>query len=200
MVGWNNYKSKEKIANVVSILTNAPIIAFFMFSGLSYYFLSGVDFIIVTMVTLIFSVLIPSIIAYTWIKNKNLEFDMPNKEDRLYPLLWILLSYSLGVIVLHIIFAPPVITVLMFYYFSSTMVILIISLFWKISIHSVWVAGPVAFLIYIFGYSGLFFLPIIPLVMWSRLFLKRHTPIQVIAGASMGFVLITVQIYFFLGF
>jgi membrane-associated phospholipid phosphatase len=62
------------------------------------------------------------------------------------------------------------------------------------------VAGPVAFLIYIFGYSGLFFLPIIPLVMWSRLFLKRHTPIQVIAGASMGFVLITVQIYFFLGF
>lgn len=152
------------------------------------------------MVTLIFSVIIPSIIAYTWIKNKNLELDIPNKEDRLYPLFWIILSYSLGVIVLHVISAPPVITVLMFYYFSSTLVVLIISLFWKISIHSVWVAGPVAYLIYIFGYSGLVFLVLIPLVMWSRLFLKRHTPIQVIAGASLGFVLATAQIYFYLGF
>lgn len=200
MAGWNNYKSKKRIANIVSILTNAPIIAFFMFSGLSYYFLSGADFIMVIAVTVIFSVVIPSIIAYTWIKNKNLEIDMPNKEDRLYPLFWILQSYLLGVIVLHIISAPPVITVLMFYYFSSTLVILIISLFWKISIHSAWVAGPVAFLIYIFGYYGLVFLVLIPLVMWSRLFLKRHTPIQVIAGASLGFVLITVQIYIFLGF
>ncbi len=200
MSDWNNYKAKYKTANIVSTLSNAPLIALFMFLGLSYYFLKGVDFITITLVTMCFAVVIPSIIAYAWIKNKNLELDMPNKEDRLYPLFWILLSYLLGVIVLFIISAPLVITVLMFCYFSNTMVVLLISMFWKISIHSVGIAGPVAFLIYVFGYPGLISLLLIPLVMWSRLFLKRHTRNQVVAGASLGFALTTVQIYFLIGF
>lgn len=200
MSGWNNYKFKEKLANIISTLGNAPLIAMFIFILLNYLFSEGIDFIVITLVCLIFAAIIPSIIAYVWIKNKNLEMDMPNKEDRLYPLLWILLSYLLGVIILYIISAPLIITVLMFCYFSNTLIVLLISLFWKISIHSVGIAGPVAFLIYVFGYPGLIFLLLIPVIMWSRLHLKRHTPNQVIAGASLGLALTTLQIYFFLGF
>lgn len=200
MSGWNNYKFKEKLANIISTLGNAPLIAMFIFILLNYLFSEGIDFIVITLVCLIFAAIIPSIIAYVWIKNKNLEMDMPNKEDRLYPLLWILLSYLLGVIILYIISAPLIITVLMFCYFFNTLIVLLISLFWKISIHSVGIAGPVAFLIYVFGYPGLIFLLLIPVIMWSRLHLKRHTPNQVIAGASLGLALTTLQIYFFLGF
>lgn len=200
MSSWNNYKAKERVANIISTLTNAPLIAIFIFIGLNYYFLSGADFITVTLVCMCFAVVTPSIIAYTWIKNRNLEIDIPKKEDRLYPLLWIILSYLLGVIVLFIISAPAIITVLMFCYFFNTLVVLLISLFWKISIHSVGVAGPVAVLIYVFGYPGLIFLLLIPIVMWSRLFLKRHTRSQVIAGASLGFALTTAQLYLLIGF
>lgn len=196
----NNYRFKEKLAHIISTLGNAPLISIFIFLVLDCYFLNGNDFINVTLVTICFAVVIPSIIACAWIKNKNLEIDMPNKEDRLYPLLWILLSYLLGVIILFIISAPPVITVLMFCYFSNTLVVLLISMFWKISIHAVGVAGPVAFLIYVFGYPGLIFLLLIPLIMWSRLYLKRHTLSQVTAGSVLGFLLTTVQIYLFLGF
>lgn len=196
----NNYRFKEKLAHILSTLGNAPLISIFIFLVLDCYFLNGNDFINVTLVTMCFAVVIPSIIAYAWIKNKNLEIDMPHKEDRLYPLLWILLSYLLGVIILFIISAPPVITVLMFCYFSNTLVVLLISMFWKISIHAVGVAGPVAFLIYVFGYPGLIFLLFIPLIMWSRLYLKRHTLSQVTAGSVLGFLLTTVQIYLFLGF
>lgn len=196
----NNYRFKEKLAHIISTLGNAPLISIFIFLVLDCYFLNGNDFINVTLVTICFAVVIPSIIAYAWIKNKNLEIDMPHKEDRLYPLLWILLSYLLGVIILFIISAPPVITVLMFCYFSNTLVVLLISMFWKISIHAVGVAGPVAFLIYVFGYPGLIFLLLIPLIMWSRLYLKRHTLSQVTAGSVLGFLLTTVQIYLFLGF
>lgn len=200
MSSWNNYKAKERVANIISTLTNAPLIAIFIFIGLNYYFLSGADFITVTLVCMCFAVVTPSIIAYTWIKNRNLEIDIPKKEDRLYPLLWIILSYLLGVIVLFIISTPAIITVLMFCYFFNTLVVLLISLFWKISIHSVGVAGPVAVLIYVFGYPGLIFLLLIPIVMWSRLFLKRHTRSQVIAGASLGFALTTAQLYLLIGF
>ena len=200
MSGWNNYKFKENLANIISTLGNAPLIAIFVFLVLNYYFLEGTEFIMVTLVTMMFAVIIASIIAYIWVKNRNLEIDMPNREDRLYPLLWIILSYIMGVIVLFSISAPSVITVLMFCYFSNTMVVLLISLFWKISIHSVGIAGPVAFLIYVFGYPGLIFLILIPVIMWSRLHLKRHTLGQVIAGAGLGFALTTAQIYAFLGF
>lgn len=196
----NNYRFKEKLAHIISTFGNAPLISIFIFLVLDCYFLNDNDFLMVTLVTMCFAVVIPSIIAYAWIKNKNLEIDMPNKEDRLYPLLWILLSYLLGVIILFIISAPPVITVLMFCYFSNTLVVLLISMFWKISIHAVGVAGPVAFLIYVFGYPGLIFLLFIPLIMWSRLYLKRHTLSQVTAGSALGFLLTTVQIYLFLGF
>lgn len=200
MSGWNNYKTKIRLANIISTPSNAPLVAIVIFLGLNYYFLRGAEFITVSLICMFFAVVIPSIIAFAWIKNRNLEIDIPNKEDRLYPLSWILLSYLLGVIVLFIISAPPVITVLMFCYFSNTLVVLFISLFWKISIHSVGVAGPVVFLIYVFGYPGLIFLLLVPLVMWSRLFLKRHTVSQVIVGAFLGFALTTAQIYFFLGF
>lgn len=200
MSKWSNYRFKEKLAHIISTFGNAPIISIFIFLVLDYYFLKGNNFINVALVSICFAVIIPSIIAYAWIKNKNLEIDMPHKEDRLYPLLWILLSYLLGVIILFIISAPPVITVLMFCYFSNTLVVLLISLFWKISIHAVGVAGPVAFLIYVFGYPGLIFILLIPLIMWSRLYLKRHTPSQVIGGSALGFFLTAVQIYLFLGF
>jgi len=200
MSGWNNYKFKEKLANIISNLGNAPLISVYIFLVLNYYFLQGTEFFIITSVSIIFAAVIPSIIAYLWVKNKNIEIDMPNKEDRLYPLLWILLSYLIGVIILYIISAPLIINVLMFCYFSNTLIVLFISLFWKISIHSVGIAGPVAFLIYVFGYSGLIFLLLIPIIMWSRLYLKRHTLNQVIAGACLGLALTTLQIYFFLGF
>ncbi|MDD1775243.1 MAG: PAP2 family protein [Methanobacterium sp.] len=200
MSSWNHYKLKEKMANFISTFGNAPLIAIFIFLVLNYYLLTGSEFIKATVVCLFFAALLPSIIAYLWVKNKKLEIDMPNKEDRLYPLLWIILSYLMGVVVLYLMTAPAIITLLMFCYFSNTLVVLVISLFWKISIHSVGIAGPVAFLIYVFGYPGLIFLVLIPLIMWSRLILKRHTLNQVIAGAILGFILTSAQIYLVLGF
>ncbi|HTX60912.1 MAG TPA: PAP2 family protein [Methanobacterium sp.] len=200
MLSWNSYKLKETLANFISTFGNAPLIAIFVFLVLNYYLLNGSEFIMVTLVCMSFAVLLPILIAYLWVKSKNLDIDMPHKEDRLYPLLWILISYLLGAIVLYVMDAPAIITVLMFCYFSNTMVVLFISFFWKISIHSVGIAGPVAFLIYVFGYYGLIFLALIPLIMWSRLILKRHTLNQVIAGACLGFILTTAQIYLFLGF
>ncbi|HML05755.1 MAG TPA: phosphatase PAP2 family protein, partial [Methanobacterium sp.] len=58
------------------------------------------------------------------------------------------------------------------------------------------VAGPSIALIYVFGPLGLVFSLIIPLVMWSRLYLKKHTVSQVIMGAVLGLVFTSLQIYY----
>ncbi len=201
MQHWgNNFKSKKSLANIISTFTNAPLVSILVFILINYYLLRGYEFVIVTFISIIFAALIPSIMAFLWIKNQKIEIDMPRKEDRFYPLLWIILSYLIGVVFLYIISAPPITTVLMFCYFSNTIIVLFISLFWKISIHSIGVAGPAAALIYVFGYVGLIFILLIPLVIWSRLYLKRHTLYQVIAGALLGFSLTTLQIYLLIGF
>lgn len=201
MQHWNkSFKSKEKLARIISTFGNAPLIAILVFLLINYFLLKGSQFVTVTFVSIVFAALIPSIIALIWIRHQKIEFDMPRKEDRLYPLLWIILSYLIGVIALYLISAPPITTVLMFCYFSNTLIVLLISLFWKISIHSMGVAGPAAAVIYVFGYPGLIFLILIPVIIWSRLYLKRHTFLQAIAGASLGFTLTAAQIYLLIGF
>jgi membrane-associated phospholipid phosphatase len=170
--------------------------AFFL---INYSLLSGIEFMVITVISIFFASILPIIISLIWIKNKKIEIDMPQREDRFYPLLLVILSYLMGVVVLYLFTAPPIITVLMFCYFSNTVMVLLISLFWKISIHSMGVAGPSAALIYFFGYAGLIFALLVPVVMWSRVFLKRHTPSQVIMGALLGFLFTTAQINLLIG-
>ncbi len=57
------------------------------------------------------------------------------------------------------------------------------------------VAGPTTALIYTFGYIGSILGLILPIVMWSRVYLKRHTISQVIVGALLGFIMTAIQIY-----
>ena len=130
-------------------------------------------------------------------KEKDIDMDIPERSERNYPLLLAILSYLIGFLVLYILNAPTITTVLMFCYFSNTLAVFFINLFWKISIHSMGVAGPAAALVYVFGSYGLIFILIIPLVMWSRLYLKEHTLNQVIMGALLGFLFTSIQLYLF---
>jgi membrane-associated phospholipid phosphatase len=50
-------------------------------------------------------------------------------------------------------------------------------------------------LIYVFGYYGILFGLIIPLVMWSRVYLKKHSTYQVLAGAAYGLLVTGLQFY-----
>jgi membrane-associated phospholipid phosphatase len=142
--------------------------------------------------------ILPIITSSLWIKKKNLEVDMPQRQDRIYPLLLVILSYIIGVAVLYILGAPSFTTVLMICYLNNTIIVLLLSLYWKISIHAMGIAGPATALIYLFGWTGLAFSLLVPLVLWSRLHLKRHTPAQLIVGTVLGYFLTAMQIYLLL--
>jgi len=57
------------------------------------------------------------------------------------------------------------------------------------------VAGPTTAMIFAFGPVGSMLGLILPPVMWSRVYLKKHTVNQVIAGATLGFLLTTIQLF-----
>jgi membrane-associated phospholipid phosphatase len=185
---------KEHLAQFISNITIGPLLAIPVFVVINYFIVKEPNFYLITLLSIFFAGILPIITSFVWIKRKKIEMDMPEKEDRIYPLLMAIISYLLGVIVLYGIHAPPITIALMFCYFSNTIIVLLISNYWKISIHSMGVAGPSAAIIYVFGLIGFYFALIIPLVMWSRLYLKRHSLIQVTAGALFGFFLTWLQL------
>jgi membrane-associated phospholipid phosphatase len=195
-----NTFSKDNFANLVSSVTNPPFVAIPVFLIINFTLLYEGDWLWFSAVSIFFVSILPIITSFLWIKKKNLEVDMPQREDRIYPLLLVILSYVIGVMVLYTLGAPQLTTVLMICYLNNTIILLFVSLYWKISIHAMGIAGPAAAIIYLFGWLGLTFSLLVPLVVWSRLYLKRHSAAQLIFGTVLGYLLTAIQIYLLIGF
>ncbi|BDZ70210.1 PAP2 family protein [Methanobacterium petrolearium] len=196
----NQTQFKEKLANNISTLTNPSFVAIPVFLLINYTVLSGGEWLWFSAVSIFFVSLMPIITSFLWIKKNNLEVDMPNRQDRIYPLLLVIFAYIIGFVVLYIIGAPQLTTVLMFCYLTNTIVVLLFSLFWKISIHAMGIAGPATAMIYLFGWPGFLFNLLVPPVIWSRFYLKRHSASQLITGTVLGYFLTAIQIYILIGF
>ena len=90
---------------------------------------------------------------------------------------------------LYLLDAPEIATVLMLCYAIVTALMTVITFYWKISIHSVGVVGPSMALGIAFWPWGLLYFLLLPPIAWSRYVLRRHTPAQLIAGATVGFII-----------
>ena len=187
---------KRKWAAGISNVTIPPIIAVFTFSLINYALLRGFPFAAVTFITTLFAAIVPLSMLLIWEMRTNAKFDLdiPARTDRNRPLLVASASYFLGTVVLVAVHAPLLTTVVMFGYCAGTLFIFFINLYWKISIHAMGIAGPTTVLVFVFGYWGVLFGLLLPPVIWSRVYLKKHTVAQTIAGAILGFVLTAVAL------
>ena len=77
-------------------------------------------------------------------------------------------------------------------YTFVTIILLVVNRFWKVSVHSAGVTGPIFALIFVFGSIVIPLSFIIVLVSWSRIKLKKHTFTQTLVGTlipiAVGFV------------
>lgn len=69
---------------------------------------------------------------------------------------------------------------------AQWLAIYMITLRWKISVHSTTATGIVLFVVWAFGRSLLPALLAVPVIAWSRVKLRRHTPLQTLAGVGLG--------------
>jgi membrane-associated phospholipid phosphatase len=109
--------------------------------------------------------------------------------DRSQPLLVATISFFIGTAVLLFVRAPPLTTTIMLGYSVGTLFIFFVNLRWKISAHAMGIAGPTVVLLFAFGPWGMLLGLLLPLVIWSRMYLKKHTLAQTLAGSVAGFVL-----------
>ena len=196
--------NKEKIAKTISTFTNPPIICIPLFVIISIVlsFENGTfnfsKFIIVELISIIFASILPMAIILYWAKKLNTDGDISNREDRFTPLIVGVISYFIGFLISLTLNIDNFLTLLLLCYSINTFIVMIITLKWKISIHTTGLSGPVAALILLLGPVGALFGLLYPILIWSRVTLKKHTMAQAIAGGVQGFFLTVIEIYLFM--
>jgi membrane-associated phospholipid phosphatase len=119
------------------------------------------------------------------------------REQRISPLTFAVLSYTIGYAALLLCGAPVLVKGLMFCYATNTLLVLLITRWWKISIHTTGIAGPLVALLFQFGPGMLPMFILIPLIGMARVTMQRHTPPQVIAGGLLGTLMTAFQLYYY---
>ena len=195
---------KRKIAEKISTITNPPIITIplFLIICIVLSFENGAfnftKFIVLEMISLVFASVLPMAIILFWAKKLNTDKDISNREDRFMPLVIGIVSYFIGVLVSFILNADNFLTLLLLCYAVNTGVVLLITTKWKISVHTTGISGPIAALILLLGPFGAVFGVIYPIVIWSRVLLKKHTLSQAICGGVQGFFLTVIEMYLYM--
>ncbi len=145
-------------------------------------------------------IMMPIFIQFGAIKS----FAMETNKERILPLTFTLIPYVLSVYFLIKLPIPFVIASFMLGASLAIVSCLIISFWWKISIHLVGIGGMVGFLI---AFSIRLFTDVLPfllvavlitgLLASARLYLKAHNPLQVYLGFLLGFLIMLITTLMF---
>lgn len=196
--------NRLKIAKTISTFTNPPIICIplFLIICMTLSFgEAGFDFnkfVVIEVISLIFASILPMAIILFWAKRLGTDKDISNRSDRYMPLIVGIISYFIGFLICLMLNLDNFLTCLLLCYTINTGVVLIFTTRWKISVHTTGLSGPVAALILLLGPIGAIFGMIYPVLIWSRVLLKKHTMAQAIAGGVQGFFLTVLEMYLFM--
>lgn len=182
---------KYKLARWVSNILSPPILFSIILYILAAYAVDGKSRALLwTTLTLLIAVT-PPILYVKWLvrRGKLTDFYMQCREERVRPIIFILVWAMLSLSVLWLVGAPGILCMLIATAIFQMCILGIVTLFWKISFHSASMASAVVVVMSIIGSLALTTLPLVLLVGWSRVHLQRHTMTQVLAGTMAGFAI-----------
>ena len=169
----------SRVLNPVFVLGIVIVLVSFEASGL------GTWIVLCALIALFFTVFAPwGVVLYMRRQGEISELFIPERRDRLRPLLFYCASSWLGVGILYLIHSPPAIYALMVCVAVQGTIALLITMQWKISLHAMglWAACGVVIALYGSWWA------VVPagLVSWARLALRAHSVSQVLVGSIVG--------------
>ena len=154
--------------------------------------------IIISVQGLILGLITPIIFfLYLMKKGRVADADATIKEERTIPYLFGIMISAIGLFLSIVIKLPPITAVAWGIYVLSMFLLLFINKHWKISAHALGSSIPLGCLLFFYGLAGFLYLPVIFLVGWSRIHLKKHNLSQVFAGSIAGISISLSTLYFF---
>ena len=148
--------------------------------------------------TLIFTCLIPLTVVYILYKQKRIEdIRIENRSERNLPYLYGIASTAVWCFFLWYVLKMPHCIIMMACGATIALILVaIMNYWWKISAHLSCMGaliGSVAGFSWYTGHFNLWLLPtlcfVALLLMYARLYLKAHTPMQIVCGFLLGLII-----------
>jgi membrane-associated phospholipid phosphatase len=117
------------------------------------------------------------------------DIDVSRRSQRVGPFIFGIVSVMIGCLVLTLTNGPRILQTVMIITIFSGIIMMVITFWWKISMHASSLGGIATMLTVLYGAVMLPLFVLLVLVSWSRVVLRRHTVPQVIAGSLAGIVL-----------
>jgi membrane-associated phospholipid phosphatase len=142
------------------------------------------------------TVLLPTAYVIWQLYRGNIsDLHLVNREERLKPYLVTVGGALLGWVICMIWPAPADFRMLAFASCLQAILFMIITLRWKISLHSAAAGSLTVISVSALSTSGLYFALAVPLIAWARVRLQRHTFMQTVAGAILGALVVAFAWY-----
>jgi hypothetical protein len=181
----------KKIAYVISRIFDSLYWLFILsvMVILSPYF-DGFNRVIFSTGAIIIAGIVPWVI-YWQMRQRGLisDIDFSNKLQRTQFLMANAPFWSLAFLATFFIPTPQIIFILTVSLLTIGAIVIVITRFWKISIHAllVTIVGIITVTLYGWVWWPVFLL--VPIVWWSRLVLRQHDIFQLLAGSGVGVIL-----------
>lgn len=138
--------------------------------------------------------------AFIWVKERKIDIDISNREDRVVPLMLSTLGAMIaGYLLINHGVRNPELLLMNNVLVALLIALTIITTIWKVSLHTATTAALSTLLVLFGGTNFIWLFALLIPVAWSRLFLKQHTPAQLIAGTAVGVIITFVSFKVFGG-
>ncbi|HTY81823.1 MAG TPA: hypothetical protein VMB24_03490 [Dehalococcoidales bacterium] len=138
-------------------------------------------------IALVFSVVPVFVFILVQVQRKKMESIFPEGQNQRRTIYALASVFSaVGYVMMLRFDAPKLLAVSFLAGLLTVIVFMLINLYWKISLHTAFISAGVVVLTVVYGANAAWLFVLLPLIGWSRLALKMHTPWQVIAGAVLA--------------
>lgn len=162
----------------------------------------------VLLIIFIVTFIIPAIsIGTLRLSNFITDLNLVDKKQRFTPFLFVTCFYGIAA---YMFYAKLSVNNLLFLVFITTAILLftltIVTVFWKISAHGAGIGGTIGFILALsIAYPISNFAPVLAtlflvagLIVYARLRLNAHTPLQMYVGVLLGAIICYSSLYFYL--
>lgn len=189
----------DGVAFLISAVFSPYLVSVFFILVISFIYADNLkQFLPWIIISFFFIGVIPAGYIFWLLENKKVsDLHLSNHDHRKKPFLVGAISSLMGMIILYFMHAATPILAVATAYAVNAALLFLVTLYWKISIHSALFAASVFIIVTLFGSSFwplfLFWLPL----SWSRVHRKKHTPDQVLFGAIIAILVTAIVLRFF---
>ena len=195
--GERQNEMRKRIANLTSNILNPFVVSLVVILLLSFASTpSTLDALKWALISTVLSVLPVFLVIVYLVRNGRLDAVFANvrgQRTKIYLLAG--LCAAVGYIILFYFRAPSILLVVFTAGLSAIVIFMFINLWWKISLHTAFIAGSTAALVMSYGWIAAATVVLVPLMAWARVELGHHSLAQAATGALIAVLIVVVAFY-----